>query len=356
MDFSLFYFADDSTAPATRGSGPQPAGSRYHLLLEGAKFADRQGFTAVWTPERHFHPFGGLYPNPAVTGAALAAVTERIGIRAGSVVAPLHDPLRIAEEWSVVDNLSDGRAAVSFASGWHPRDFVLRPEAYGARRDSLAETVRSVRRLWRGDEIERTDGEGAPQRVRVYPPPVQSELPCWLTSAGGTETFRLAGALGTGVLTHLLRQDLPSLTANLAVYREAQEARPAGAGPRGRACVMLHAFLGPDREQVHAAVRAPMRAYLASALGLFGGAQRASATGRPLPARKAEELLDLAFERYFSRFGLFGTVEDALETVGRLKEAGADEIACLVDFGMPTDTTLDSLSLLAALRERAAAL
>ena len=79
---------------------------RYRLLLEGARFADRHGFAAVWTPERHFHAFGGLYPNPAVTGAALAAITERIGIRAGSVVLPLHNPIRVAEEWSVVDNLS----------------------------------------------------------------------------------------------------------------------------------------------------------------------------------------------------------------------------------------------------------
>ena len=99
MDFSLFYFANDSR---------ESAGRRYELLIEGARFADENGFTAVWTPERHFHPFGGLYPNPAVTGAAVAAVTKRVQVRAGSVVSPLHHPLRIAEEWSVVDNLSGG--------------------------------------------------------------------------------------------------------------------------------------------------------------------------------------------------------------------------------------------------------
>src|SRR5207248_8926905 len=120
MDLSLFYFADDSAAD----------GDRYRLLLEGARFADANNFTAVWTPERHFHPFGGLYPNPSVTSAAIAAVTERVKIRAGSVVAPLHHPLRIAEEWSVVDNLSHGRAGVSFASGWHASDFALKPDSY----------------------------------------------------------------------------------------------------------------------------------------------------------------------------------------------------------------------------------
>jgi hypothetical protein len=76
MDFSLFYFASEDESAG---------GDRYRLLLEGAKFADRHGFKAVWTPERHFHSFGGLYPNPSVVGAAIAAITERVQIRAGSV-------------------------------------------------------------------------------------------------------------------------------------------------------------------------------------------------------------------------------------------------------------------------------
>src|SRR5215469_15811081 len=138
MEFSLFFFADSGAA----------GGEGYDLLLESARFADAHGFTAVWTPERHFHSFGGLYPNPAVTGAAVAAVTERLGIRAGSVVAPLHHPVRIAEEWSVVDNISDGRVGVSFASGWHARDFVLNPDHYEDRKDEMIRCVETVRRLW----------------------------------------------------------------------------------------------------------------------------------------------------------------------------------------------------------------
>lgn len=57
----LFYFADDA---AEAGAGDGGAG-RYDLLLEGARFADAHGFSSVWTPERHLHRFGGLYPNPA---------------------------------------------------------------------------------------------------------------------------------------------------------------------------------------------------------------------------------------------------------------------------------------------------
>ncbi len=99
LEFSLYYFASvdgDETS------------EKYRLLLEGAKFADNHGFAAVWTPERHFHTFGGLYPNPSVRSAAIATITESIQIRAGSVVLPLHNPLRVAEEWTVVDTCPMG--------------------------------------------------------------------------------------------------------------------------------------------------------------------------------------------------------------------------------------------------------
>ena len=43
----------------------------------------------------------------------------------GSVVLPLHSPIRVAEEWSVVDNLSGGRVGISFAAGWQPNDHVV---------------------------------------------------------------------------------------------------------------------------------------------------------------------------------------------------------------------------------------
>src|SRR5215467_2804377 len=120
LEFSIFFFAADA----------QTEGPKYTLLLDSARFADENGFTAVWTPERHFEAFGGLYPNPSITSAALSVATTRLRIRAGSVVLPLHDPIRVAEEWAMLDNLSKGRVGISFASGWHPNDFVFAPDSY----------------------------------------------------------------------------------------------------------------------------------------------------------------------------------------------------------------------------------
>ncbi|MFD9595319.1 MupA/Atu3671 family FMN-dependent luciferase-like monooxygenase [Kitasatospora sp. NPDC059973] len=340
MDLGLFYFADDAAAP---GGG----GDRYRLLLEGARFADRHGFTAVWTPERHFHRFGGRYPNPAVTGAAVAACTERIAIRAGSVVAPLHHVLRIAEEWAVVDGLSGGRAGLSLASGWNPADFVLRPEGFEGRDRAAVEAVDTLRRLWRGEPLPAAADDAA-QGPRIYPLPVGGPLPMWLTSAGNPETFRAAGRAGVGVLTHLANQDLAELALRTAEYR--REYAAAGHPGRGHVVLMVHTFLGEDADAVEAQVRGPLEEYLVSAMTLFG--PKGSAGWSPARTRA---VVRPALNRYLHQgYGLFGTVERAEALVEEYRRAGADELACLVDFGLPADQVLRALEPLSELRRRVA--
>jgi natural product biosynthesis luciferase-like monooxygenase protein len=345
MDFSLFYFANEQEADPN-------STDRYGLLLEGARFADTHGFTAVWTPERHFHEFGGIYPNPSVLGAAVAAVTERVGIRAGSVVAPLHHPVRIAEEWSVVDNLSGGRVGVSFASGWHAKDFALRPENYADRRTILQKTIDDVRELWRGGSVPVVDGTGETQLVRSYPRPVQAELPVWVTSSGSPETFRAAGRARAGVLTHLVGQDLDELSQKIALYREEHVARSGTAQDRGHVVLMLHAYLHEDEAVAKETVRAPMCGYLRSFAGLTMGS---NAKARPvdlesLNPRHLDALVERSFERYFDDGSLLGTLDKAVGVVDRVQKADVDEIACLIDFGVDREQIVAGFNLLGALR------
>ncbi len=349
VDFSLFYFSSDEA---------ERAQDKYRFLLEGARFADENGLVAVWTPERHFHAFGGLFPNPAVTSAAVAAVTRRVGIRAGSVVSPLHPALRIAEDWSIVDNLSDGRVGISFAPGWQPNDFVLRPDAFAQRKELMFEQIEQVRRLWRGEALPHVDGTGKTVDVRILPRPIQRELPVWLTIAGNPESFVAAGRIGAHVLTHLLGQTVKETGEKIALYRQAW--RDAGHAGEGTVSLMVHTFVGDSDEAVKKVVRSPMKAYLQSAIGLVREAawsfptikQKSIGAGGEfspdqLTAEEMDLLLDHAFERYYSTSGLFGSLSTARRFVESVRAIGVDEVACLVDFGVPTDLALAHLPQLA---------
>ncbi|ATB34119.1 MupA/Atu3671 family FMN-dependent luciferase-like monooxygenase [Melittangium boletus] len=346
LEFSLFYFASDER---------ERSGDKYRLLMEGARFADEHGFTAVWTPERHFHSFGGIYPNPSVVSAAIAATTRNLRIRAGSVVLPLHSPIRVAEEWSIVDNLSGGRVDLSFASGWHPNDFVLAPERYAGARGQLMSQIEAFQKLWRGDAVVFPNGLGQDVEVRTLPRPIQPDVAIWLTAAGNPETFRAAGERGLNVLTHLLGQNLAELAKKIQIYRDAWKA--AGHGPgAGHVTLMLHTFLGEDRGAVRQKVQGPLREYLKSSVGLLRsviGPLPHGAEFESLSEADIDVLLSKAIERYFEQMGLFGTVESCLPMVHQLRELGVDEIASLIDFGVDMESTLAGLQHLNALRERA---
>jgi natural product biosynthesis luciferase-like monooxygenase protein len=340
MDFSLFYFADDADR--------EDVDDRYRLLLDGARLADQLGLTAVWTPERHFHRFGGVYPDPAVTAAAVAAVTERVRIRAGSVVAPLHDPLAVVERWSVVDNISRGRAGLSLASGWHATDFAARPEAFERRRELVVEAAQEIRHLWSGGSVKRTDGAGRPVEVRAFPPPVSPSLPMWLTSGGSVSTFEAAGRLGVGVLTYLVGHTAAELAGKIAVYRAAARASSNNSWP-GHVVVMVHVYLDDTGQRARDVVRAPLREYLGSSLDLHARSTRRGSG--EIRLADAEALLDRSVEEYYAGLGLFGTVDEAAERVDEWDAIGVDEVACLVDFGVGHEETLRSIGLIGRLHQ-----
>jgi natural product biosynthesis luciferase-like monooxygenase protein len=350
---SLFYFSADA--------GENPA-SKYRLLTEGARFADRNGFNAVWTPERHFHEFGGLYPNPAVTGAAIAALTENVQIRAGSVVLPLHHPARVAEEWSVVDNLSGGRVGISVAAGWQPNDFVLRPESFADAKQVMFREIETLRKLWRGERVTFRGPKGDVS-IATLPRPIQAEVPIWVTTAGTLETWILAAEAGCNVLTHLLGQTIHEVGEKVAAYRAAW--LKAGHPGKGIVTLMLHTFVSDDDDAIREIVREPMKEYLQTAMSLVQEAawqfptfkEKAETSGKSFSEvfatgftdEERDAVLEFAFERYFETSGLFGTPESCAAMVDRVAGIDVDEIGCLIDFGVPTDTVLGSLKHLARL-------
>ncbi|HKN84849.1 MAG TPA: LLM class flavin-dependent oxidoreductase [Pyrinomonadaceae bacterium] len=348
LKFSLFYFAD---------AAPGNVDFKYKLYLEGAKFADEHGFEAIWTPERHFHENGGLYPNPSVLSAALATTTKHVKLRAGSVALPLHYPLRVAEEWSVVDNLSGGRVGVSFTSGWVPNDFALapKPESFKLKREVMLQNIQEVQRLWQGGTTRVRDGAGNDVDLEIFPKPLQSQLPIWLTCSGDPAMFVKAGELGLNVLTALLTQSLEETAGKIELYRKALAA--SGRDPQsGQVTLMLHTFVTDDAQQAREKVQGPLIDYFKSHLDLIKTMIKSLNINLdgidPNDPVCLDYFAQFAFERYYQSGSLIGTPGTCMKMVDRLKEMGVDEVACFIDFGVDTDSVLESLQYLNQLKEQ----
>ncbi|MFB8774644.1 MupA/Atu3671 family FMN-dependent luciferase-like monooxygenase [Streptomyces broussonetiae] len=336
MEFSVYFFA---------ANDDRPFRDRYRFILDVARAIDPLGFKAIWTPERHFQEFGGSFPNPSVLSAALAVATERLELRAGSIVLPHHHPVRVAEEWALVDQLSGGRTALCVATGWHSGDFVFYPDNFERRREVAFGTIPVLRRLWAGETVEFPGPGGRMLPVRTYPRPHRAELPLWIVHSSNPATWVTAGELGTNVLA--LVDSWERLEGNIAAYRRARA--EAGHDPRtGVVTVGMHTYVGDDEEQVRALVADPVRRYIDT----FLTQKSNDATANAMTPAEKEELAKVVAEDFYERRSLLGTEEKCAAVVRRARDTGVDEIACMVDFGLPFATVLDALPRLDALRAR----
>ncbi|MFE6177203.1 MupA/Atu3671 family FMN-dependent luciferase-like monooxygenase [Streptomyces sp. NPDC056464] len=346
-DFSVYFFGDYPQ------DASEPRHGQYELLMDVARFADRHGFHALWMPERHFHSFGGLFPNPAVLAAALSRETERIRLNAGSVVLPLHDPIRVAEEWSMVDNLSGGRVGIGVASGWSANDFVFFPDRFGRHKELMYEQLEEVRKFWRGDALRRTSGDGEAE-VRLFPRPVQDVPPMYTAVVGNPASYELAARHDLGIVTNLMTQSVEQLQDNIALYRRTRAAH--GLDPdAGRVAVLLHTYLAPDHDTARAEAYEPLSRYMRASLSVFSGVTNSLGHSIDL-AELSEDDLDAVFRRAYGRYcdqrALIGTVDSVRPVVEAVTAAGADEIVALVDFGVAQDALRGGLPHLDALRRR----
>ena len=180
------------TSPTTRTR----LGEKYELLMEGAKFADANGFSAIWTPERHFHAFGGLYPQPAVTAPRSPRDPQHAHSRGQRRAAAARSDARRGGVVRRGQPLAGPRGH-SFATGWQRERLRLRARELASVAKPAVGRPGEVRRLWRGGTVRRP-GATATGGSGTSPRPVQAELPVWLTAAGNPETFRHGGRAGRG--------------------------------------------------------------------------------------------------------------------------------------------------------------
>jgi alkanesulfonate monooxygenase SsuD/methylene tetrahydromethanopterin reductase-like flavin-dependent oxidoreductase (luciferase family) len=96
----------------------------YAEALEMAAWADQHWINRLFLSEHHGSD-DGYCPAPVVLGGAMAARTSRIRILWGSVILPFHHPLHVAEQVTVLDLVSNGRAEVAVALGYVPREFQM---------------------------------------------------------------------------------------------------------------------------------------------------------------------------------------------------------------------------------------
>jgi alkanesulfonate monooxygenase SsuD/methylene tetrahydromethanopterin reductase-like flavin-dependent oxidoreductase (luciferase family) len=158
--------------------------------VEDKVYAEQTGFDWIGCNEHHMSPYG-LMPNPNLIGAILATRTKTAGILQSGNIIPIVNPIRVAEEYAMIDVLSGGRLVAGFMRGI-PHEFVAyyRPPSESYAR--MAEAVELIKKCWSEPEPFGWEGEFYQFRaVSIWPRPVQKPYPTMLMSASSEPSARL---------------------------------------------------------------------------------------------------------------------------------------------------------------------
>lgn len=205
----------------------------YGETLELVRLAEAAGFDSAWVSEHH-GASDGYSPSLLPMLAAFAASTERILLGTGILLAPFHDPLRLAEDSAVVDQLSGGRLLLGLGIGWREEEFRMFGVPRGERAVRTEETIEILRRAWTGRRFSFEGRAFRYDRVKVTPPPARlTGIPIYL---GGyaDKAVRRAGRLADGYVADVAPED-----AQRYVTLVEESARGAGRDPSTLALVLL---------------------------------------------------------------------------------------------------------------------
>jgi alkanesulfonate monooxygenase SsuD/methylene tetrahydromethanopterin reductase-like flavin-dependent oxidoreductase (luciferase family) len=309
----------------------------YAQALDLAGQAERLGFDSVWVSEHHFVDDGYL-PAMLPLCAAIAARTEQVRIGTGVVLAPLHDPLRLAEDAAVTDLISGGRLILGLGLGWREEEFEGFGVPLSERVPRLVASMDTMRRAWRGELAPGGPLQDGPA-VAVRPLPAQPGGPPLWIGAASEPAVRRAGRIADGFMATEVTPGM--LAEQVAMARQAFES----AGRTGEFAISVHlpvfAWDGPDAWEL---IRDGRR-YMAWKYEDMENARRQSGEPRlPPPMTRAED--DALRESII--LGTPAQVADAIDEYRRAAGGDLEFVAGLYFPGLDPDVQRWALEVFAA--------
>lgn len=168
----------------------------YAEMLDFIVEAERLGFEGIWLPEHH-NAEDGFMPSPMTVLAAVAARTNRVKIGTAVALAPLHHPVRFAEDAALIDIISDGRLEMAIAVGYRRRETDSLGVPFATRGRRTDEFVEIVRRLWAGETVTHESEHFSIRDAAIMPPAPRGHIPLYIGGFSEKALWRVA-RLGDG--------------------------------------------------------------------------------------------------------------------------------------------------------------
>jgi alkanesulfonate monooxygenase SsuD/methylene tetrahydromethanopterin reductase-like flavin-dependent oxidoreductase (luciferase family) len=291
---------------------PRSLGQFYGEIRDQVMLADRLGFYAYFVAEHHFHEYG-VYPNPAVALANLAAVTSRIRLGPAVTILPFRNPLTVAEDYAMLDQLSGGRVELGVGSGYLIHEFAGFNADGKTKREKFDEGLAVLKQALSGERFSFKGRFFEVNDVALNVTPVQKPYPPIYVAVLRREAAYHVGKQGNKLMTvpYAAVDTFEDIAPMLAEYHKGFAESAAPADYRD-SITTLHTYVTTSDEAA--------RAEAAEAFDLYV---------RTRLYAKSQVYDDIMT----SGLALFGSVETVVEKLVRLWDMGVGHVSFLINFG-----------------------
>ena len=322
MKFGIFSVADHYPGELQRNSK-----QFYDELLEQAELADELGFDSFWLAEHHFHQYG-IIPRPSLFLAAAAQRTKRIKLGASVVVLPFDNPIRIAEDYAMLDVISGGRLCMGVGSGYLQHEFEgfsIDPVEKRARFD---EALAIIIEAWKGKRFSYKGQYNSFEDICLNVSSLQQPHPLLTVAILSNNAAYYVGKQGLPIMmipyatTESFSELSDTVTAFRKGFKESGQPIEKAIVPFG-----LHSFCGESFAAVEADCRTMMDRYVRT---------RLYAKQRSFERIREKDLV------------AFGSPDEIIRVAKKYEQAGLTHFLSIMNFGgMPHKKVLQSMRLMA---------
>lgn len=329
LRFGYFTLSDNSIGYGPRRKNPN---TLIKEVVDQAIAAEDLGFTSAWLPEHHFGAFG-VIPTPALALTYIAAKTSRIRVAPATVLLPCTQPIRTAEEFALLDLLSNGRAIFSAGRGYDEREYKGFEIPFHESRTRFDEELLLIRKLWTETDVTwHGQHHTIPDPITLVPRPVQQPHPPVYVACFSEPTMRLAAEQGFNIIFAPFAATMMFGSLANAVTRFKELATEAG-HPDSTAMCSYFTCIADTPEQKRAA-QERLLYYLTNFLPAVPQDPEKAPPHIRYFVDIAERIKNMRPENLGERSIVTGTIEDIIRQFEQVEAAGIEEVICYFNFAL----------------------
>ena len=281
-------------------------------------YAEELGFEAVWIGEHHFGRY--ICPSPQVVAAAIARSTKKMRIGTAVALLPHHDPIRLAEDYAMVDLLSGGRLDFGVGRGFIKTIYDGFNQSMDESRERFNEALEIIERAWAQETFSYEGKFRTVHNMTILPRPVQKPAPpIYMAAAVSPESFVAAGQKGHSLLLALFALPMSTLKEHVQLYRETLT--KAGHSPdKVEIAAGYHSFVDETPEQARRKWEPHYMRYLRFVASLLPPPEEMGGEQYEAWKRFGANLRRVTFEQMYPERVLCGDTALCVDRIAMLQE------------------------------------